>query len=703
VVDQIIRQKSVRFVTGSLLLFTAMSCIAGVTVLENVSPGATSWPGSPIIESVTNPAVQLTVGESFNGVGGCTNYAETFTVTTTNYTLQTVDIFAGGGTGTGNGTNVLLRLFDLGSQTAPNPSTYAPGTDLFNSGNGLSISYTPQTTGVLEFDFNGSDQVVLTNGHLYVFEIDGLLNSQPLAWERTTYLSYDGGAAYRNRSWLNGNGNARTFSLAVYAATLANTNTNNASYVWMPSGIDFHAFSAPSGGINPDGANPAAGLVLANGVLVGTTLNGGSLGNGTAFYMSLSGSNFDAFHSFGNAPDAGNPQGNLLLSDTSFFGTSLEGGNNSAGAIFLGSTNGNNSVVRSFTAVSADEATNSGGASPIGLLALSGNTLYGTTTAGGAATFGTIFSLSTNGSIYADLHDFSALDSNTGTNTDGALPEGGLILSGNTLYGIASDGGSGGAGVIFSINTNGGNFTTLYNFTSLDPVLATNIDGAFPSSSLVLSNGMLYGTTIAGGTYGKGVIFAINTNGLGFTVLHYFSATDPATGTNSDGAVPYAPLALSEGYLYGTTSAGGTNADGTVFSVSTNGSLFQIIYSFTALNPSTGTNGDGAFPVAGVLPLGNSLYGTTFSGGPGGVGTVFNVTLEYPPAMVTGIVINTDGSVTLNFMGGPNSTNVIQAASNLTPPVTWINVSTNVADGSGAWQYSETPPTSARFYRSYAP
>ncbi len=674
--------------------------MAGVTVTENVSPGATSWPGSPIIESVTNPAVQLTVGESF---AGCTNYAQTFTVTTTNYTLQTIDIYAGGGTGTGNGTNVLLRLFDLGGQVAPSPNPYAPGTDLFNSGNGLAINYTPQTTGVLEFDFTGSDQITLTNGHLYAFEIDGLLNSQPLAWERTVYQSYTGGAAYRNLYWINGNGNMRAFSLAVYATALANTNTNSTTYVWVPEGTDFHAFSAPSGGINQDGANPAAGLVLAGGVLAGTTLNGGSQGNGTAFYMSQDGSNFYTFHSFASPPDAGNPQGNLSVSSAVFFGTSLAGGNNSVGTVFLGGTNGNDSVIKSFAAVSADEATNSGGANPGALLAQSGNMLYGTTTAGGAATFGTVFSLSTNGSTYADLHDFSALDSNTGTNADGALPEGGLILSGNTLYGTASAGGSGGAGVVFSINTNGGSFTNLYNFTPLDPVMATNIDGAFPSSGLVLSNGMLYGTTIAGGIAGKGVVFAIGTNGLGFTVLHYFSATDPVAGTNSDGAMSVAPLALLGGYLYGTASAGGANAGGTIFSVSTNGSQFQTIYSFTALNPSTGTNVDGAFPVAGVLPLGNSLYGTTFSGGPGGVGTVFEVTVPYPPAMVTGIVLNPDGTVILNFMGGPNSTNVIQAASSLTPPIAWINVSTNVADGSGAWQYSETPPTSARFYRSYAP
>ena len=482
----------------------------------------------------------------------------------------------------------------------------------------------------------------------------------------------------------------------------SSSNTNTNLFVG-PDGIAFHRFSAPTNGLNLDGANPAAGLVLSGGVLCGTTLNGGLQGAGTAFYMSLDGTSFSTFRSFTNAPDAGNPEGNLAVSGNGFLGTSQAGGTSGVGSVFIGSTNGV-SIIRSFAVVSADNATNSGGASPSALLALSGSTLYGTTTVGGAGANGTVFALSTNGSSLSVLHDFTALDSNAGTNTDGALPCGGLILSGNTLYGTASAGGAGGAGVVFSVNASGGGFTTLYSFTALDPVAATNTDGAFPCSGLVLSNGTLYGTTIAGGTGGKGVIYSVGTNGLGFAVLHSFSATDSLTGTNLDGASPCAPLALSGGYLYGTASAGGASANGTVFSMSTNGPQFQTIHAFTAMDPSTGTNRDGAFPVAGLLPLGNSLYGTTFSGGPGAAGTVFNVAIPYPPAVITNIVRNLDGSVTLHFLGGPNSTNIIQVTASLAPPSTWLNVSTNVADAGGAWQFTETNTTNyTRFYRSNAP
>lgn len=189
---------------------------AGVTVMQNIAPGATIWPGAPIIESVVNPAMQASLGESFTGVGGCSNYSETFTVVSTNFTLQSICIYAAGGMGTGGGMEITLKLFDLGFQTSPNPSRYSPGADLFNSGNGLLINYNPQAEGVVEFDFTGSDQVALIDGHMYAFELDGALNSSPILWERTTNDTYLGGAAYRDRSWINGNP-ARDFSLAVYA------------------------------------------------------------------------------------------------------------------------------------------------------------------------------------------------------------------------------------------------------------------------------------------------------------------------------------------------------------------------------------------------------------------------------------------------------------------------------------------------------
>lgn len=468
-----------------------------------------------------------------------------------------------------------------------------------------------------------------------------------------------------------------------------------------PDGIAFHRFSPLSDGVNADGANPAAGVALINGVLCGTTLNGGAQGAGTAFYMSADGSNFVAFRAFTNAPDAGSPAGELSVSGNGFFSTSIGGGSGGVGAVFAGQTNGSVSVLRNFTIVSADNATNSGGASPTALLAFAGGALYGTTTAGGSGANGTIFSLTTNGATFSVLHNFSVLNSQTGTNTDGAIPWGGLILSGDKLYGTASAGGAGGSGVVFSIGTNGANLTTLHSFAPLDTITATNTDGAIPYGGLVLSNGMLYGTTFAGGSGGRGNIFSLQTNGSSFTVLHHFTATDSVTRTNTDGASPSAGLILSNNVLYGTASVGGVGAAGAVFLLNLASTQFTTLHSFTAL-ASSGTNTHGAFPVAPVMRLGNSLYGTTFSGGPGAAGTVFSIPLPAPPAVITNIVRNGNGTVTLYFLGGANSTNIIQAATSLTPLVTWQSISTNVADAGGAWQFTDSTDPATRFYRSYA-
>ena len=475
------------------------------------------------------------------------------------------------------------------------------------------------------------------------------------------------------------------------------------NYFNGPDGIAFHRFSPVANGINADGANPAAGLVVVGGALCGTTLNGGLRGAGTAFSMSFDGTNFSAFRSFTNAPDAGNPKADLVVSGDGFFGTTIGGGASGVGALVVGQTNGSVTVLRSFSVLSPHTATNSGGASPSALVVLSGGRLYGTTTIGGTAGNGTVFSATTNGSTFSVLHDFSLLDAQAGTNSDGAVPWGGLILSGDTLYGTTSSGGAGGFGTVFSVKTNGSNFATLYSFTAQDPVTWTNADGAMPCGGLVLRNGMLYGTAAAGGFGNGGVVFALRADGSNFSVLHHFASVDSITKTNVDGSAPVANLFAVGATLFGTASAGGSGASGSVFAVRTNGSEFQIVYSFSAVESGSGTNADGARPVGGLTLAGTSLYGTTFAGGPGAAGTVFSLPFPITPAVITSIANNYDGSVTLFFQGTPNSTNVIQSATGVGASVLWQDVSTNVADLAGSWQFTD-PAASfpAQFYRSFS-
>jgi uncharacterized repeat protein (TIGR03803 family) len=152
---------------------------------------------------------------------------------------------------------------------------------------------------------------------------------------------------------------------------------------------------------------------------------------------------------------------------------------------------------------------------------VSGNTLYGTTMGGGGS-FGNVFAINTDGAGFGILYTFT-------DGSDGAYPEAGLVVSGNTLYGTASQGGSSGKGTIFAVNTNGTGFTTLYSFTG-------GSDGANLWGALVLSGGTLYGTASEGGSAGEGTVFAIDTDGASFTTLHGFTA--PVNGINSDGFCP---------------------------------------------------------------------------------------------------------------------------------------------------------------------
>src|SRR5438105_9174355 len=127
----------------------------------------------------------------------------------------------------------------------------------------------------------------------------------------------------------------------------------------------------------------------------------------------------------------------------------------------------------------------------------------------------TILVSPTTAENFTTLHSFNG--------SDGDNPSGNLILSGTTLYGTTRGGGSSGVGTVFKINTDGTQFTNLYNFTATSAPMITNGDGASPTAGLALSGNTLYGTAAGGGTSGYGTVFAINTDGTGFRNLHSFN------------------------------------------------------------------------------------------------------------------------------------------------------------------------------------
>src|SRR6185369_7741500 len=110
-----------------------------------------------------------------------------------------------------------------------------------------------------------------------------------------------------------------------------------------------------------------------------------------------------------------------------------------------------------------------------------------------------------------------------------------------------------------------------------------------------------------------------------FTVLHRFPPTSGPLSTNGDGANPAGGMTSSGNVLYGTATYGGSSGVGSIFSVSMAGAGFKNLRSFTAISGPLSTNSDGAYPVAGLVLSGNSLYGTTSGGGDSGSGTVFKI------------------------------------------------------------------------------
>src|SRR5450432_1264816 len=276
---------------------------------------------------------------------------------------------------------------------------------------------------------------------------------------------------------------------------------------------------------------------------------------------------FTNLHSFISSSDGGNPYGALVLSDGKLYGTANSGGSAGNGAVFAVNTDGTGYTNLHSFAIGD-------GINPYGGLILSGNTLYGMANQGGSHSIGTVFAINTDGTGFTNLHSFAS-------SSDGANPYGGLILSGSTLFGTASGGGSHSAGTVFAINIDGTGFTNLYNFTD-------GSDGANPYCGLVLSDNTLYGTTAGSGSgiAPNGTVFALNTNGT-FTPLHTFISA-------SDGASPHSGLVLSNNVLYGTASQGGSHGNGTVFAINTAGTGFTNLYNFTAL--VSGDNIDGTSP-----------------------------------------------------------------------------------------------------------
>lgn len=361
-------------------------------------------------------------------------------------------------------------------------------------------------------------------------------------------------------------------------------------------------------GVINKGARPGAGLIQgADGNLYGTTAKGGENDCGTVFRVTTAGSLTTLVEFTNNGPSnkGATPYASLLqASNGNFYGTTSRGGSKNLGTVFTMTPTGQLSTLVEFTGTVPGNK----GAWPYApLIQGTDGNLYGTTASGGDKGNGTVFKM-TPGGVLTTLVLFTE---NAATNK-GASPYGGLVQgSGGDFFGTTAQGGTKGFGTVFKM-TPSGVLTTLANFTGN----SLPAKGAAPESALLLgTDGSLYGTTFGGGPKGYGTIFKITTAGVLTTLVEF-----TGNGTTNIGSTPQSGLIRgTDGRLYGTTFGGGGNDTGTVFRMTTAGTLTTLA-EFPAVNLD-------AYSQAGlVLGSDGNFYGTRSDSGAAGNGTVFRVT-----------------------------------------------------------------------------
>lgn len=328
-----------------------------------------------------------------------------------------------------------------------------------------------------------------------------------------------------------------------------------------------------------------------------------SFGFVLSLFIVLAGSlqaQYTVLHSFtGTATDGRYLYGNLVLGGKVLYGMTETGGASNYGTIFKINKDGTGfALLHSFANNGVD------GNRPLGTLLLKGKTLYGFTDQGGANKKGTIFKIQTNGTGYALLHTFA------GGALDGNGPVGALVAKGQTLYGMTILGGASDLGTAFKIRTDGTGFALLHSFTN------GTADGGVPQrGALVFKGSKLYGMTSCGGASGLGVLFRMNLDGSGFTVLHSFMNA-------ADGGYPMGSVFIKGKVIYGMTIGAGINNCGVLFKANIDGTGFAVLHAFSSATT------DGCYPYGTPIIKGSLLYGLTCGGGAKNLGTLFQFNLK---------------------------------------------------------------------------
>jgi uncharacterized repeat protein (TIGR03803 family) len=297
--------------------------------------------------------------------------------------------------------------------------------------------------------------------------------------------------------------------------------------------------------------------------------------------------------------------------DGNLYGTTENGGYG-FGTVFRITSQGSIAAYKICNRVSCGEGPQAGV-----VLATDGY-FYGTTPFSGHYGAGTIFKIAPDGT-FMTLHNF---DFNDGANSNTPL----IQATDGNLYGTTSAGGANNAGTVFKI-TPGGRLTTLHSFCQLPSCS----DGRYSSGLLQATDGNFYGTTSSGGAYYLGSVFKITRKGT-LTTLYSFCPT--GVPPCPDGSSPTAGLVEgTDGNFYGTTGAGGTGSGSLCGPISQGcGTIFKLTPDGTLTTLHNFDSNDGFGPGSLVQATNGNFYGTTPYGGEAGCfqkvgcGVIFEVT-----------------------------------------------------------------------------
>ena len=402
------------------------------------------------------------------------------------------------------------------------------------------------------------------------------------------------------------------------------------------------------GGFTGTGNAPLAPLVQApDGSFYGTTYSGG--GGGTIFRFvpaadpTMPGTATTVHQFTPTGPTGHTPQAGLIrAADGSYYGTTSGGGAGGGGTIYrmVVGPNGMGGLTHTVSLVHAFSGTD-GSDSHSALLQDTDGSFYGTTAQGGLYGFGTVFRL-----VVAVSPTTGAVTSTTLTTlhlfdgSGGRYPQAALIKRADgTFYGTTREGGAGGAGTVFALETAPDGMGGVLGFVSTLHEFDASL-GAYPHGALVEGpDGAFYGTATRGGLSNLGSVFRLfvgadPTTGFfttTFNVLHHFDATT--------GALPDTTLVRGQNdALYGTTSGDGSGGLSTVFRILLSAhpvtgevsAFLTVLHDFDDVGaPTVGTTLHA--PV--VQAADGSFYGTAGSGGANNEGTIFRFVDKLIPTL----------------------------------------------------------------------